>query len=342
MALSTFRRLVDLTKVKPAIAPSVGVVYNRQPINVAPTVPKVPATNPVQVQTLRGAAATLAQVRANVAAGVSLLDRSTKPTPEQPTTAKPIHLAYQAIRNVGLTVRMPDRGAHIAKHGVALWLPDGSAGGSPVTPKPIQSTLGSQFREIVARGGTSQVRQTQITTLAREAYLERTRARAVFANVPAMRRRGIVQRPGSAFVLKPFPSSPGALHKAQMHRRKPGTPTGIQGDRAAMYASAHVGSLYSRTKAPLSANVIFVGSKMGGTGAARVPSQVIESRIEAPNLAVSESVRKAYAWAPPKGESALADTRSQAGTVSDTGSQSLERILLLLGVAGAAFLLLRR
>jgi len=339
MALGLFRRL---TKVKPAVAPSVGKIFNPMRKPVAPVVRAIPATNPVRAAAVPVPRSVTAMTGTKLAAARSVLARATHPKPEQPTTATPNHLIHRAIRNVAATVRQPDRGAFMLKFGVASVLPDGSLGGSPVTPKPLQNRLAAQFHQVVATGGTAQVRQTQLTTLIREGYLERARARPVVARIGNMMRRGIVQRPGMAIVLKPFPSGPGALDKAKMHRRKTGTPTGIQGDRELMNPTSHVGSLHARTVAPSVTNAVFVGSLMGGAGTATAPVPLSPAVIDAPNVAVSDSVRKAFAWAPPKGESALADAPASSGKAPDTAGEGMERILLLVAVAGAAFLLLRR
>lgn len=325
------------TIATPAKMPTlVGKIINKTPTPVPKVVPTVPAATKANVITLPKPVA-LAVMGKKVVPPGAAVSRAVKPTPEQPTTATPAALVHRAIERVAATVRMPDRGAAVVRQGQVIALPDGSAGGSPVTPKPLQQSLTSVFNQIVLGGGNSQVRQTQVEALTRSAYLDRTINRDVTASIGRVSRLGIVQRPGSAVVMKGRHSSLGALDKAMIHRVKPGTPTGVLGDRAAQYPTAHVGAVYARTVAPADTNVKYLEQKIGGSGAATAPTPVAVSTVPAPSLAVGESVGKAYAWAP--ADTTSTTPASAANAVQNNG----ERWGLLLAVGAiAALLILRR
>jgi hypothetical protein len=314
MALSVFGK--SLAKrpapLKPTLGPPTsGKIINKMPTPVRPFAPAKP----------------IAQV----------ISRVSSPLPEHSTSSTPDHLQSRAINNVNAVVRMPDRGSAIVLQGVTLTMPDGTSGRVPNLPPAIRQTLSPVFSQVVASGGNTNVRQTQMNTLAREAYLDRQRNRDVTASIGVMKRRGMIQRQGLSYIAKPFPSTLGALEKAQLWRIKEGTPTGIVGDRATNYPSAHVGAVYSKTVAPLVTNQTHTDAKIGGTGTTAAPIPTGAATIAQPNMSAVESIGKAFAWAP-------ADAAPSSAAPSAAGglTQTAERWGLLIGVAVLAFFLIRK
>lgn len=302
--------------------------------------PRTPRTlTPIAGSGVLNKLPTLTRPLAAKAPIASYANRAFHPAPGAPTSAAPDKFVHRAIRNVLATVRKPDRGAAIVLQGAALTMPDGTVGGSPVTPAPIRNPLAQVFDKIVSSGGNVNLRQTQIGTIARESYLDRQRNRDVTASVGKMVRGGLIQRRGYAFIGKPFPSTLGALDKAKLWRTKPGTPTGVQGDRALNYPTAHVGAVYTKTVAPLETSEQFIAARVGGTGTAAAPIPSNGGVVLAnPSLTTQQSVGRAYAWASP--DTDAGSTPSSTGTMNL--GESAERWGLLVGVAVLAFILIRK
>ena len=311
MALSVFGKALGTRPalVKPRTAPpKFGIVLNKVPTLTRPLVAKSPIA--------------------------AYSNRAFHPTPGAATSAAPDKFVHRAIGNVNATIRKPDRGAANVLQGAAIMMPDGTTGGSPVTPKPIQQALAGVFQKVVAAGGNTNLRQTQITTLARESYLDRQRSRDITTSIGVQKRGQFIQRRGTAYVARPTPSTLGALDKAKLWRKKFGTPTGVQGDRATNYPSAHVGAVYTKTVAPLSTNEQFIASRTGGTGLATMPTPAGAAVIANPNMTKTEAIGKAYAWAP---ADASADTKPSTASPL-AGAQSWA---LLLGVGILGFMLIK-
>jgi len=313
MALSVFGKVLTQRPApsKPKVGPpTTGKQINKVPTLVRPSVARQPVAQ--------------------------TFSRIFSPRAEQGASATPDHLQSRAINNVNAVVRMPNRGAANVLQGVTLQMADGTAGGSPITPVPIRASMAQIFKQVIAQGGNTNLRQTQIGTLAREAYLQRVRDREVTASIGVMKRRGFLQRQGFSYVAKPIPSTMGALEKAQLWRIKTGTPTGIVGDRATNYPISHIGSVASKTLAPLETNMLHTDAKIGGTGTAAAPTPHPVATIAQPGMSQVEAVGKAYAWASPDADAGT--TPSSGGTLAQTG----ERWALLIGVGVLAFFLIRR
>lgn len=314
MALSVFGKV--LTQRPAALKPRVGPPVTGKVLNKVPTLVR-PSSAPKPM--------------------ASIFSRVTSPKPEHSTSAVPDHLQSRAINNVNAVVRMPNRGsAGMVLQGVSMVMPNGTAAGQPVTPTPIRAAMTPLFQQVIAQGGNTNLRQTQIGTIAKEAYLDRVRKRDQTASIGIMKRFGFIQRQGLSYIEKPIPSTLGALEKAQLWRIKTGTPTGIVGDRALNYPSAHVGAVYAKTVAPLETNVTHTDSKIGGTGTAAAPMPHPVSTVVQPGISAVEAVGKAYAWAP--ADAAASSPASSTGTLAQTG----ERWALLIGVGVLAFFLIRR
>lgn len=312
MALSVFGKTLTArpTALKPRVGPpQKGQILNRIPALTRPLFAKLPTP-------LSG-------------------DRATHPVPGTPASAAPRKFVSRAIDNANAVIRKPDRGAANVLQGAVLTMPDGTSGGAPVTPSPIHDAMGGVFRQVVAGGGNNLLRQTQVTTLQRESYLQRQRDRVVTASIGKMLRGNFIQRQGMAYVGRPIPSTIGALDKAQLWRRKFGTPTGIQGDRATMYPTSHIGAVYTKTNAPLDVNVAHTDTKIGGTGTTIQPIPNGVNVLASPTTK-TEAIGKAYAWAP-----ADASSSTPASSTS-TLAQGGERWALLIGVAVLGFLLIKK
>lgn len=231
--------------------------------------------------------------------------------PEAPTTSAPIRLIHRAITNAVTTPRLPDRGSAVYRNGQVLTMPDGTRGGTPKTPEPLLVNTIAEFNKIVSRGGTPQIRQTQIKILQQEMYTKRQ-----------------AERPREAVIT--YTGGFNARMFAMSKRPKPGTPTGVQGDRAAESEKTHTGTVYATMVSPLQAFNKAAFARTGGSGAARAPVTLPAVVAPTATSTAKEAVGKTFAWAP----------SSIEGSTKEPANQ-IERLLLFAGVAVLGFMLIR-
>jgi hypothetical protein len=232
--------------------------------------------------------------------------------PEAPTTSAPLHAIHRAIENVQTTVRLPDRGAAVVHAGIVMTMPDGTKGGTAMGPIPLLSNLADKFLSIIPKGSNPQIRATQIKVLTQESYTMRMQDRIIAAT-----------KSSGGF---------GAVDYAMAKRNKPGTPTGIQGDRALENAQKNRAVVYATIKSPSQIYNMTMIKRTSGPAAAKAPTPVPISYAPTPTMATDDAVNKSFSFAP---------KAIEAGDKPNAMAEGVERFGLLIAVGVLGFFLIK-